>query len=110
MALYANCWPVTGEMSVLTLTKCPLADVAKSHCESYPQEHFFANTAWHPLVLSNFFFVVMLLIKRHEINLSHVWPPRPLAHSRNHNLSKPLSCASCITGVVRGALWMLRKL
>jgi len=88
MALYANSRPVTGEISVLTLTKCPLANVAISHRESYPKEYFFANTAWHPLVLSNFLFIVMLLIKRHEINFSHMWAPRPLAHSRYHQSFK----------------------
>jgi hypothetical protein len=28
--------------------------------------------AWHPLVLSDFLFIVMLLVKRHEISFSHV--------------------------------------
>ena len=64
------------ELPVFALTKRSLANIAISHCEPYSQERFLANTAWYPLVLSNFFFVVALPIERTEINFSHV----PLSH------------------------------
>jgi len=65
-----------GELPVFALTKRPLAHVAISHCEPYSQECFLTNTAWYPLVLSNFFFVVALPIERTEIDFSHVPSPQ----------------------------------
>ena len=71
MALYANCG-VSGDASVLALTKGALADFAISHGEPDPKEQLFANAAWHPVVISYLALVVVVPIKGAEISFSHV--------------------------------------
>ncbi len=75
MALHADC-RVSGDASMLALTKGTLADFAIPHGEPDPEEQVFANAAWDPAVISYLVLVVMLPIKGSEIHFSHVRPPR----------------------------------
>ena len=76
MALHADC-RVSGDASMLALTKGTLADFAIPHGEPDPEEEVFANAAGDPAVISYLALVVVVPIKGAEIGFSHVIPSLP---------------------------------
>ncbi len=69
MALHANSG-VSGDASVLALTKGALADFAISLVSRILKN----NSAWQPVVISYLALVIVVPIKGAEISFSHVSP------------------------------------